>query len=184
MGIRQVYSSALIIVIFISYYGCTTSHKLEVNRHTNSTLTGAEADSIMADMSRILQISNGTNDTACKVRFSREGNISTFTTANGIINSSADFNAIESEDGNVKVVNQINWCGSLLPNVIGCARTPGSSMAVVRFTGNQEGVLWAHEFGHNKGLAHRDSVNAVMRSFIGLNHRIVNKDECTAFKSN
>ncbi|WP_179957550.1 hypothetical protein [Exilibacterium tricleocarpae] len=64
--------------------------------------------------------------------------------------------------GFVKAVNRINWCGGFSPNIIGCAPAPGNGILVVRFTSSLEGILWAHEHGHTRGLRHRNSSTAVM----------------------
>jgi hypothetical protein len=109
--------------------------------------------------------------------------VTTFTEGDGSIDSEAEFNALVALPGWVMVVNQINWCGALIPNVIGCAPVPGNSLAVVRFNPGLEGHLWAHEFGHNKGLSHRnDDPTAVMNGVIGDTHRRITAAECTAYK--
>ena len=48
---------------------------------------------------------------------------------------------------------------------------PGPRLAVVRFTPNQEAVLWTHEFGHTTGSPHRDGAGALMQPFIGADHQ-------------
>jgi hypothetical protein len=85
--------------------------------------------------------------------------------------------------GNVKVVQAVNICGGgLNTSIIGCGQTPGTSFITERFMANQEGILWAHEFGHNQGLPdnYTDS-NKVMYYTIGENRRRVNQTECNAF---
>lgn len=83
----------------------------------------------------------------------------------------------------MKVVNAINWCGGLAPNIIGCAPIGGDSLVVVRFTANQEGILWDHEFGHNKGLQHRNVANVLMNETIGATNRRVTEAECSTFET-
>jgi hypothetical protein len=165
--------------------GChLKTHNLQVRRHTTTTLSNARADTILSNASTILQTNDGPGDVACDVRMVRSGNVTTFTTGNGIINSAANFNAVIGLPGNVKVVRQINWCGGLIPNVIGCAPRPGNSLAVVRRTNvNVEAVLWAHEFGHNKGLPHRNGTRAVMRPTINVNNKRINSTECSAYRN-
>jgi hypothetical protein len=108
-----------------------------------------------------------------------------FTSGNGSINSQTDFDRIMGLPGHVKVVNQINWCGTIKPNVIGCAPTPATpnSQVVVRYTPSQEGILWLHEYGHTRGLSHRNNdPNAVMNGLIAPTRLWVNSSECTAYK--
>ena len=157
---------------------------MQISQHTTSTpaLTDARADTIAADMTLILQVSDSAGDEQCPVRFERDGNVATFTATTGTINSQADFSTVINLPGMVKVVNQINWCGALVPNIIGCAPIPGNSLTVVRFGLLQEGVLWAHEFGHNRGLNHRNDPNAVMNPIILTTARGVNAAECAAYE--
>ncbi len=155
--------------------------QLQVSRFTTSSLTDVDADQILADGTSVLQTNDGPGDVSCNVKLSRSGGVTTFATGDGSTDSSAEFTAVNGLPGNFKVVNQINWCGALVPNVIGCAPVPGTSMVVVRFTTSLEGILWDHEYGHNKGLGHRTDGNAVMNRTIGSTHRRVTQSECDAF---
>ncbi len=191
-GIRRLSSWSLCLAFLITGTGCggggngptgpQVIHNLQISRFTTTPLDNARADAILADMSTILQTSDGAGDVACNVGFTRNGDVTAFATGTGMINSQADFTAVNGLPGQVKVVNQINWCGGLAPNIIGCAPVPGPSMVVVRFTANQEGILWVHEFGHNKGLSHRNGNDLVMNPVIGSTKRQVNEDECNAYR--
>jgi hypothetical protein len=155
----------------------------QVRRFTTSALTNADTDRILADASNVLQVNDGTGDVACPVAYSRNGDVTAFSDGDGSIDSQAEFNALIGLPGQVKVVNQINWCGALIPNVIGCSPTPGSSLAVVRFAASMEGILWAHEHGHTKGLNHRNDANFVMNPVIASTARRVTADECGAYRT-
>ena len=158
--------------------------QLQVSRHVTSVLDNAGADTILADATTVLRTNDGPGDVACDLTLVRNGPVTTFNVpANGIINGGADFNTVIGLPGNVKVVNQINWCGAFAPNIIGCSPVPGVSLAVVRFTANQEGILWTHEFGHNKGLNHRNDPTAVMNGIIDILHNMVNPQECNAYRN-
>jgi hypothetical protein len=158
------------------------THALQVRRHTSATLADADADRILADATTVAQAGDGAGDVPCAVALARNGPVGTFTTGSGIINSGADFTAVNGLPGNVKVVNQINFCSTPGIGIIGCAPVPGVSLVVVRFTANQEGILWLHEFGHNKGLGHRTGADFVMNPVIGPNRLQVNTAECTAYR--
>jgi hypothetical protein len=159
-------------------------HRLQVRRFTTSSLTNADADRILADATTVLQTNDGPGDVACATVLVRDGDVTAFTEGDGSVDSAAEFNALIALPGHIKVVNQINWCGGLIPNVIGCAPVPGNSLSVVRFTPSLEGILWAHEFGHNKGRGHRnDDPNAVMNGTIGSTRLRVDAAECTAFQT-
>lgn len=140
------------------------------------------ADEILADMGGVLTMIDGPGDVACDVRFRRSGPVAAFSEGDGIINGEADFQQALGVLGEVKVVRQINWCGTFSPNIIGCAPVPGSSLVVVRFATDQEGILWVHERGHNQGLEHRTDTGAVMNPFIDVTHRRVNDAECRAYE--
>ena len=161
------------------------TQSLSVTRFTTATLDNARADAILADATNVLRTNDGPGDVACAVELVRQGDVTAFTAGDGSIDSQAEFETVVvNSPGNVKVVNAINWCSTLKPNVIGCAPRPGSALAVVRFTENQEGILWAHEYGHNKGLSHRtDDQNVVMFPSIATNRLRVNQAECDAYRN-
>jgi hypothetical protein len=145
-------------------------------------LDEARTDVILKDGSAVLQTKDGPEDMVCPVELRRAGGVTAFTAGNGTVNSEADYKAILALPGQVKVVNQINWCGAFSLNIIGCAPTPGSSLIVVRDTPGQEGILWVHEFGHNKGLVHRSESVAMMNAVIGADHRTINEAESKAIQ--
>ena len=167
---------------YVSLAGQPREHILSVQRFQTSTLTNADADRILADATTVLRVSDGPDDVATNVRFSRTGNAGVFNTGNGTVNSAADFSAIIALDGDIKIVNAINWCGGPGAGIIGCAPTPGGSLAAVRFSADREGILWAHEFGHNQSLPHRDGNNNVMNPFITTTARRVNQTESDAYR--
>ncbi len=155
---------------------------IQTTRYTTTVLSNGDADGIFTNARSTLSTNDGTGDVACAVaNLSRNGDVTTFTTGNGIINSQTDFNTVIGLTGYVKSVNQINWCGTIAPNWIGCSPIPGQSMVVVRYTNNQEGILWAHEYGHTKGLQHRTDSDAIMNPTIATTHTKVNSAECTSF---
>lgn len=160
----------------------TKVHPLQVNRHVTASLDEARVDLILRDASAVLQVRDGPEDMVCPVELRRAGGVTTFTVSNGSVNSEADYRAILALPGQVKVVNQINWCGGFRANIIGCAPTPGNSLIVVRHALSEEGILWGHEFGHNRGLVHRVETTAMMHEAIGPDRRTVNEAECRAFQ--
>jgi len=156
---------------------------IPVARYTTSTLADTDADTIFAGARNTLSTNNGAGDVSCDVgALARNGGVTAFTNGNGIVNNQTDFNTVIGLTGYVKVVNQINWCGTIAPNWIGCSPTPGTSMVVVRYTNNQEGILWAHEYGHTKGLGHRNDADAVMNPTIATSRTKVNQTECDSYR--
>jgi hypothetical protein len=160
----------------------TKVYSIQVSRHVTALLDEARADLILRDASAVLQVRDSPEDVVCPVELRRAGGVTTFTVSNGSVNSEADYRAILALPGQVKVVNQINWCGGFKANIIGCAPTPGNSLIVVRHALSEEGILWGHEFGHNRGLIHRVETTAMMHEAIGPDRRSVNEAECRAFQ--
>ncbi|MDN5211635.1 hypothetical protein QQ020_06225 [Fulvivirgaceae bacterium BMA12] len=158
-------------------------YNLQIDRHINADMNNNRSDAILSSMQSIITNDDGSGDIACDVNFSRNGDVGVFNTGTGIINSQADFLAVNGLPGEIKVVNQINWCGGIAPNIIGCAPVPGVSLVVVRFDESQEGILWLHEYGHNKGLSHRNVPDAVMNGVIGPTHKKINQNECNAYQN-
>lgn len=166
----------------------TITHPLSIGRHSMAALTDAEAGNIIALGSQVLS--------QCNATFRQQGPVTVVGTPS-TVNSDADMAAacnsahIASDGGfeplgvprRVRVVNAINWCGNAGGGIIGCAYTPGQCMVVVRYSSSMEGILWAHEFGHSKGLPHRtDSGNAVMYPSIGGTHTVFTGQECAAIR--
>ncbi|WP_431310026.1 hypothetical protein [Marinicella meishanensis] len=80
------------------------------------------------------------------------------------------------------MVRAINWCEKTGAAYLGCASMPGNSLAMVRFSPDQDGILMAHEFGHNQGLDHRLGEFNLMDKSIGPTRVGINHQECDAFK--
>lgn len=161
----------------------TRNHDLGFMRHNTTALTNSDADRIAADATNVLRTDSGADDISCDVVIRRRGNVGSFSATDGVIDNSSEFVQVEQLSGDVKVVRAINWCGSVGAGIIGCARVPGSSLTMVRFTRSLEGILLAHEFGHNQGLSHRNGTRNLMHPSIGASRVGVNQAECSAFRS-
>ncbi len=167
-------------------------HPLSIRNYVTTTFSDAQADAITGRATQIFQ--------SFKVSLVRQNVVQTYNVGNGTINSNADFNAVFSavmkdpESSNeksdailgaarqVRVLNQINWCGQTAPNIIGCADTPGIRMVVVPVATNIDGVLWGHEFGHTKGLPHRNDTNALMNGVAAPTNTLTNGAEQNALR--
>lgn len=155
---------------------------LSIQRHTNApSFSNSEADSILSDATNILTTQDSGDDVACPTRMKRTGSVTTFTAGDGTLDTNADMGVLP--DG-INLVQAINYCGGLSPNIIGCANLPGTKMAVVRYDSNKEGIIWAHEYGHNTGLSHRSGDNYLMNGYITTSMRSINQTECDSFLNN
>jgi hypothetical protein len=161
--------------------------QVTVQRHGTVALSEADADRILRDMGAILQSDDSPADTATGVQFVRNGAVQLLPAAiPGTIQTEADLIALLNAGAGVKIVQAIRWCGGPGGSIIGCAPigSPTVNLAAVRFTPNQEGVLWVHEYGHNAGIGHRtDDPRAVMYPSIGPDHNVVNAAESALFAS-
>lgn len=157
-------------------------YQLTTVRYPQVTLNNSDADTIMADASSILQSNDAPGDVECDVTFERSGSVFSSTFGDGSIDTSAELEAIFAEAGNAKAVDELNFCGELQPGLLGCAPTPGTTFVFVR--GPEEASTFAHEFGHNKGLEHREDDNdALMFPSASPTANKVNAAECAAFLS-
>jgi hypothetical protein len=161
--------------------------QVTVQRHSTVALTDADADRILADMGTILQSDDSPADVATPVRFVRNGAVRVLpANVPATIATAADLNALLNAGAGVKIVQAIRWCGGPGGSIIGCAPvgSPTVNLAAVRFTANQEGLIWVHEYGHNTGLPHRtDDLRAVMYPSVGVDHNVVNGAESASFLS-
>jgi hypothetical protein len=159
--------------------------QVTVHRHSTVAMTNAEADRILSDMGKALQNSDSPADVATQVRFVRNGPVRILpATVAATIQTQTQLNALFAAGTGVKVVRSIRWCGGPGGSIIGCAPVgnPTVNIAVVPFTTNQEGILWAHEYGHNAGNGHRtDDGRALMFPSIGSDHNVVNSTESGRF---
>lgn len=100
-----------------------------------------------------------------------------------IIGNEGELDAVlDNPVSRVKVVRNINYCGSTGFNIIGCAWVGGFGMAVVRMTSlSSEGVLWVHEYGHNTGLGHNPDARAIMYASDNSTNFGLEQFECNAY---
>lgn len=158
---------------------------VEVHPLDVTGLGDAEADRILADASVVLQTMDGPGDTPCPVTLRRRGPVGRLSpTMPLVIRSLEDFEAVSrNETGQrvVRVVSGIGWCGRESEGIIGCASIPGTVLVVRREQPVLEGSLWAHEFGHNRGLDHASERPRIMFFAMLGDQRTVTRQECAAF---
>lgn len=158
---------------------------VEVHPLDVTGLSDTEADRILAAASLVLQTMDGPGDTPCPVTFRRSGPVGRLpSTMPLVIRSLEDFQAVsQNETGRriVRVVSGIGWCGREAEGIIGCASIPGTVLVVRRELPVLEGSLWAHEFGHNRGLDHASERPRIMYFAMLGDQRMVTGQECAAF---
>jgi hypothetical protein len=151
-------------------------------------MTDSRLDSALGRANLRAGSSNYSGDVGCCITFSRLGTAGTFGSPGDGLNS-VDTNAeLSAVIGNgvarVKVVADLNYCGGPGSNIIGCGNTPGNGIVVVRL-GNltNEGVLWAHEYGHNAGLGHAGSFRRIMYGALHGSNDGLTQNECNSYHS-
>ncbi|UVW27404.1 hypothetical protein [Massilia sp. H6] len=163
----------------------TRTVQVTVQRHASVALSEADADRILADMGSTLQNADSGTDVATRVRFVRDGAVKVLpATIAASIQTEAQLLDLLNAGTGIKLVQAIRWCGGPGGSIIGCAPlgSPTVNVAAVRFTPDQEGILWVHEYGHNAGIGHRaDERRAVMYPSIGSDHNVVNDAESERF---
>lgn len=134
-------------------------------------------DKILEAASKVLE--------QCNVTIERKGDFGSFGSpnGNGEITGPGERDAVHRENFDIKVVKSIGFCRGAatglggLGGIFGCSwdplpnklpETPQRKSIIVAETKTNElaiefaGKVWAHEFGHFKGLPHRDEPNALM----------------------
>jgi hypothetical protein len=148
-------------------------------------LTERDADLILAEMSDVLRTFDDADDMDCNIAFCRDGTIEEYSVDNGIIDNEAELLAVAAIPQDIKVARAINFCREEFGVVAGCRVGDTFIVGDPRLVGSDDGINWAHEYGHVRGLGHRvpDDPHAVMREGTLPISRRVNSRECTAFRS-
>ncbi|HEX2059262.1 MAG TPA: zinc-dependent metalloprotease family protein, partial [Thermoanaerobaculia bacterium] len=138
---------------------------ITVARHADVTFSDADARRKLGPATTLLRTRDRNTDVACGVILQLSGSVGTFGTAgdgDDVITTQAELTRVMAVNAHrIKVVTSIqgsranNVCGSA-GSVLGCATTPGTTIVMALRAAPD---VWAHEFGHNQGLRHRDTSN-------------------------
>ncbi|MHC4321595.1 MAG: zinc-dependent metalloprotease family protein, partial [Planctomycetota bacterium] len=162
---------------------------LDYANHVDVTnpMTDTRLDDILADASLRMGRADFSEDVACCAGIERTGTEKEFGTEGDdldVIDNNSELSQVLNDNtARVKIVKEINYCGGSGTNIIGCAWIGGNGMAVVRRTNlGQEGVLWAHEYGHNTGLQHNTTGNSyIMYGTLSSTNKALTQPECDNF---
>jgi hypothetical protein len=162
-----------------------------VARHTTESglVTNGQVDDILLKAGQIMQTADSSGDIACCVRFERDGALGIFSNTDGIVDTWEEMLDLLyiSPAYNVKIVPALDFCGGYNTTVVGCAATSRSATLIVESLTDltQNGILWAHEFGHNQGLSHPagDQVTRIMNYRIRSQATQMIASECVAWHS-
>jgi len=186
-----------VVVLTLCALGCV--RPLRVN--AIASIDNGAADAILLAMTNVVALADSATDVACTqglqaqvpdqellpLVFNREGEIQPLPGPR-VIADRASLAAVLANPG-VTTVDLIMFCEGAFRGFSGCAENPGDSFAVIRPTFSFpisperltriEGTLWAHEYGHNMGLSHRnDDPRALMNASITDDTVELNAGEC------
>jgi hypothetical protein len=148
-------AAALVLACAGAHATKPIDHDIEVAFMDRLAPTDADIDRILADASALLHKKDSSDDLACPVGLKRKGALQPLAGKHpGVVGSMEDMAKLRELGGDLKIVREITWCGRP-GSFLGCAGAEKGLMAVVPMD-NAVGaaILWAHEFGHYKGLAH------------------------------
>jgi hypothetical protein len=161
---------------------------LAVAVHSSTALSATEAGQIVQSSGKVLQIKDATDDVVCDVKLQVDS-IDPLETGDGVVDSKLAFDALfagttpAAPRRDVRVVSEITWCGAIIASAAGCGDPPpGLRVAVARRGNDREGILWAHEVGHTRGLQHRPDLTALMNPTILPDHNVLHSSECTDYR--
>ena len=143
--------------------------KLSIGHCPEVALSDSDADQILKEATNVVAKKDGPDDVPCDIVLKRSGSVKISPEYPSEIGSDEQFAAAKALNVNIVVVDRIRYCNGFDPRILGCAPVPGKFLVVVRNVVSDgasgppiEGVVWAHEFGHNRGLNHVNREHALM----------------------
>lgn len=154
-----------------------------VDRHDSVTkFSDGFATNVIKKGVDLLASDDPPKDVPTDVPLVLSGSVGTFSDGDGTVKNEDDLKALFKLPGNVHVVREIHCCGGEKPGILGCCGL-GKPIIVREGIGPESAaVLWMHELGHNKGLCHRDDIDALMAPAIIVANKTVNQYEHDVFE--
>jgi Matrixin len=167
--------------------------RLTVGVHDHETVSPDRVDKILEEASKVLK--------KCNVVLTRKGSVGKFTAPNtaphqeGLIKNRRDRDAVHKVEFDFKVVETPFFFCRGIENeaVMGCAFDPPPPPAKQlpqhqsMIVGNTSDLkltakIWAHEFGHRRGLSHRNEKNALMACKVERENDEISQHECDCIR--
>lgn len=160
-------------------------------------ITADDIDKALDGANANLKKIDEANDFTCPIRYVRQGKLTRlqayFTreptsseseAEYGVaVKSAADFQALVRLPGNVKIIDEINWCGTFGPAIVECSELNGSSVLLETYSTNSNEILARsilHGLGHLAGLTHEaDNEKNIMHGIVSPSGReSVTEEQC------
>ncbi len=165
---------------------------LSISRHASVNFNGTDADQVLQTATDVARTTDGPDDVECDITLNRHVSVAEFTNAAtpAFIDDWESYDAVAHDNpSDVKVLAGMDWCNrKFQPNVLlGCTGASDSMTVVTDLPINQlapddakrlKGIMWLHEYGHLKGLDHRNDANAVMNEEVEPYNTRLNETEC------
>jgi hypothetical protein len=98
-----------------------------------------------------------------------------------VITSQAELNSVFAfNTHHTKVVTSASNCCGVAGGILGCASLTARNIVMVEGAPDD---VWAHEFGHTKGLMHNNTCARLIMHATNLNTNAVTNAECTSFRA-
>lgn len=166
--------------------------QLTVAVHDHERVSADRVDEILKEASKVLS--------KCNVILKRKGSVGAFMEPNTapnreeLIDTEDERDAVHKVNFDFKVVKApFFFCRGIKNEaVMGCAFDPlpgeqrpqRKSMIVSNHPNLKlSGKIWAHEFGHRRGLAHRNEGHALMRCFVKPQNDEISDHECDCIRN-
>jgi hypothetical protein len=160
---------------------------LTVLRHVDvANFNNAKVKTVLDAMGAVLKNIDPPADVSCDIAFTQKGNVGQFKGPNVILNAQ-QFNAVNNLGSayHIKVVKTVDWCQVYMPSAVACSPMgiAGTSIIVeedyfLNKGATLAGVICAHEYGHNRGLSHRnDRPTNLMNAGVSTSSLCINDTE-------
>jgi hypothetical protein len=142
-----------------------------------------DADRIVQSASRLFEQKDALGHLMCALKFQRWNNVLDVRGVESKIENKTDLDRISAMPALVKIVTKISFCDGKFGSFAGCTsqdptRHDRYNIIIVRVLPPLEGILFAHEYGHLKGLYHVERPQAVMRRQLSADMTRVDACEC------
>lgn len=185
----EIHCSAIGQLVDVIEYLYASIAPIDINVHTTASLSSTEVDaSIFPAASLLLLTDDGSGDVSCPIFFFRKGSIASFSDGDGKIDDFSELEEVWEVSGRAKVVDEINYCLQPPPAGYTIWDCSGAVGMVLTRKPSDQGVLWAHAYGHYKDLwnplsgGHETATDRLGHAIIAASRKKVTQSECNLMR--